>query len=259
MLRHADRVLMMEDDVEMVAGRAADCAICLDDLLVSRKHAVFKAKADGAYVVDLGSRNGILINGVTTPGETKLRHGDRVTIGSHVIQLLDANRERHKTMPRVAPRSDETVPTAPVSPYATATTQTSRDVFGMLFDVADKALAAGRLPDAQSSVEYLSNGLAEALAKGKPVEDATLERASTYLLRIAEATQETLWVDRLLEVYGLAERVPSGETIETLSTLISRLRPASRPALRNYVTRMLQRPLSPADRLRLKRLELLAS
>src|SRR5688500_15095853 len=185
MLRHADRVLMLEDGAELVAGRAADSAICLDDLLVSRRHAVFRTKPDGAYVEDLGSRNGILVNGVTTPGETKLRHGDRVTIGTHVIQLLDASRERHKTMPRMAPRADETVPTAPVSPYATATTQTSRDVFGMLFDVADKALAAGRLPDAQSSVEYLSNGLAEALAKRQVVADLTLEHASGYLLRIA--------------------------------------------------------------------------
>src|SRR5689334_3942252 len=103
MLKLSDRVLMLEDEKEIVVGRAPECHLCLDDLLVSRRHAVFRAKADGAYVEDCGSRNGILVNGAPAPGETLLRHGDRVNVGSHLIQLLDTNRERHKTMPKVAP------------------------------------------------------------------------------------------------------------------------------------------------------------
>jgi pSer/pThr/pTyr-binding forkhead associated (FHA) protein len=260
MLRIDDRILMLEDEVEMVVGRASDCGICLDDLLVSRRHAVFRARPDGAYVEDLGSRNGITINGLAQPGETKVRHGDRIGVGSHVIQVLDANREKHQTLPRVpAGRADETVPTMPVSPHANATTQAGRDVFGMLFDVADKAIGAGRIPDAHSAVEYLSNGLIEALEKGKPVTEPTLDRAASYLLQMAELTKDGRWIDRLLEIYDKAERVPSGTAIETMTALIPRVRAASGVALRGFVQRMLHRPLPPADRLRLKRLELLGS
>jgi pSer/pThr/pTyr-binding forkhead associated (FHA) protein len=256
MLRHADRVLMLEDGAELVVGRASDSTICLDDLLVSRHHAVFRARPDGAYVEDLQSRNGILINGAQTPGETKLRHGDRVAVGSHVFQLLDANREKHSTLPRVAQgRADETVPTAAVNPYATATTQSSRDVFGMLFDVADKALGAGRLPDAQSAVEYLANGLVEALQKGKPVEDATLDRAGLYLVRIGEVTRDARWIERLFEVHGLAEKVPSLDVIEALAAALPRLRSSPGAAVRGFVGRMQQRPIPPTDRTRLVRLE----
>src|SRR5687768_5454688 len=162
MLKLADRVVMLEDGSEVVVGRAADVGICLDDLLVSRRHAVFRCKADGAYIEDCQSRNGILINGAAATGETKLKHGDRVSIGAAVIQLLDANREKHRTLPQMSTgRTDQTVPTPRASPYATATTQNARDVFGMLFDVAEKALAAKRTTDAENAVEYLANGLNE--------------------------------------------------------------------------------------------------
>ena len=262
MLRHQDRMILLEDDAELVAGRAADCAVCIDDLRVSRRHAVFRTKPDGAYVEDLGSRNGILVNGNEAPGETKLRHGDRITIGAHTVQLLDAARERQKTMPRIQPaRGDETVPVAiqNVSPHATATTQTSRDVFGMLFDVADKAFASGRVADAESAVQYLQGGLSEALRKGKPVDEATLARAGAYLLRCAEETQDGAWVDRLLELYGAAERVPSGEMIDRITHAIPRVRATSGVVMRSYISAMLARPLPPADRVRLKRLEVLGT
>lgn len=254
-------MILLEDDAELVAGRAADCAICIDDLKVSRRHAVFRTKPDGAYVEDLGSRNGILVNGSLAPGETKLRHGDRIAIGDNVVQLLDASRERHKTLPRLPgmARGDETVPTRAesASPHSTATTQTSRDIFGMLFDVADKAFGAGRVADAESAVQYLHGGLLEAMHKGKPVEEGTLARAGAYLLRCAEETQDGIWVDRLLELYGAAERVPSSELIDRIGSTIPRVRATSGVAMRSYVTAMLARPLAPADRVRLKRLEAL--
>lgn len=47
-----------------VVGRSSQCNLSLDDALVSRRHAQFTVDAESVHVEDLGSRNGININGV---------------------------------------------------------------------------------------------------------------------------------------------------------------------------------------------------
>ena len=48
---------------EFVVGRSTECQLSLDDPLVSRRHAVLRVRRDGVSVQDLGSRNGVLVNG----------------------------------------------------------------------------------------------------------------------------------------------------------------------------------------------------
>ena len=47
-----------------VIGRSRDCDIVLDDAGVSRKHAEIRPSGDGWTVADLGSTNGVLVNGL---------------------------------------------------------------------------------------------------------------------------------------------------------------------------------------------------
>jgi hypothetical protein len=67
-------------DTGLVLGRSSDCDVVIDDPNVSRRHAEVR-RDDGRYVVaDLGSTNGIELNGrrvQTAP----LRHGDRLLVG----------------------------------------------------------------------------------------------------------------------------------------------------------------------------------
>ena len=63
-------------------GRSRDCDIVLDDVGVSRRHAQVRATPDGWTVEDLGSTNGVLINGQGIRGAQPLRPGDRVELGS---------------------------------------------------------------------------------------------------------------------------------------------------------------------------------
>jgi predicted component of type VI protein secretion system len=64
----------------MVVGRDPNCEISHDDPLLSRRHAEFLAGGDQVRVRDLGSRNGIFVNG-TKAAERALRPGDVVQIG----------------------------------------------------------------------------------------------------------------------------------------------------------------------------------
>lgn len=66
-------------------GRSRDCDIVLDDSSISRRHAEIKPTDDGWAVVDLGSTNGVRLNGRTVSGSQPLQAGDRVELGSTEI------------------------------------------------------------------------------------------------------------------------------------------------------------------------------
>ncbi|MGZ3416497.1 MAG: protein kinase domain-containing protein [Polyangiales bacterium] len=75
--------------VRVVAGRAADAPIRLAsaDTTASRYHAVFDAMPSGVTVIDLDSRNGILVNDEPMRAAI-LQEGDSLTIGDAVFRLV---------------------------------------------------------------------------------------------------------------------------------------------------------------------------
>jgi len=64
----------------LVVGRDPACDITYDDALLSRRHAEFVASGDEVVVRDLGSRNGVFVNGARI-AERTLRSGDIVQVG----------------------------------------------------------------------------------------------------------------------------------------------------------------------------------
>lgn len=73
----------------LIIGRDPACDISeQNDPLMSRRHAAFTADAKHAIVKDLGSRNGILVNGVKMP-QAQLRSGDVVQIGHLQVKFVD--------------------------------------------------------------------------------------------------------------------------------------------------------------------------
>jgi len=66
-------------------GRSGDCEILLEDTGVSRRHAEIRPVADGWTVEDLGSTNGVLVNGQALAGPQALNPGDLVELGSTQI------------------------------------------------------------------------------------------------------------------------------------------------------------------------------
>jgi pSer/pThr/pTyr-binding forkhead associated (FHA) protein len=68
------------DDDEVASGRHPDSDIFLDDVTVSRKHAVFRREGDTFVVRDVGSLNGTYVNRERID-EVALKTGDEVQIG----------------------------------------------------------------------------------------------------------------------------------------------------------------------------------
>jgi pSer/pThr/pTyr-binding forkhead associated (FHA) protein len=66
-----------------VIGRSRECDIVLGDANVSRKHAEIRLIGGGWAITDLGSTNGVRVNGIAVGGAGhQLQSGDQVDIGT---------------------------------------------------------------------------------------------------------------------------------------------------------------------------------
>ncbi len=64
-----------------VIGRSRDCDITLDDANVSRRHAELRQENGGYWIVDLGSTNGVEVNGKRVR-RAELEHDDEIVLGT---------------------------------------------------------------------------------------------------------------------------------------------------------------------------------
>jgi hypothetical protein len=65
-----------------VMGRSRDCDVVLDDPNVSRRHAEVRPSGGSWIVNDLGSTNGIKLNGRRVEGPQSLKRGDVIELGT---------------------------------------------------------------------------------------------------------------------------------------------------------------------------------
>ena len=85
--RQTTRALLVGEDKRTVVsgdpfviGRSRECDLVLDDPNVSRRHVELRREDGGWAVVDLGSTNGIKLNGKRSRGG-RLNPGDEITLG----------------------------------------------------------------------------------------------------------------------------------------------------------------------------------
>ncbi len=123
--------LPLKQDITIL-GRSTENAVYVDDRQASRNHCQVEKFAGGWKVVDLASRNGTRVNGVSV-NQHVLKSGDRIEIGDAVVTFVDAPDETDHRIPGVpraaapaigtpggaSPRMPSTgMPTPPASPHA---------------------------------------------------------------------------------------------------------------------------------------------
>ena len=69
-------------------GRSPDCGIFLDDVTVSRRHAVLVEEDGGFVIEDQESLNGTFVNRRRIDEPTRLDDGDEVQIGKYRLTFL---------------------------------------------------------------------------------------------------------------------------------------------------------------------------
>lgn len=65
-----------------VLGRSRECDVVLDDSSVSRRHAQLRPQGEEWTLEDMGSTNGVRVNGAPVRAPRVLRTGDRIELGS---------------------------------------------------------------------------------------------------------------------------------------------------------------------------------
>lgn len=102
-------------ELDLVFGRDESAEIRVDDKKVSRRHAAFSLKRGKARVRDLGSSNGVRVNGARITDSAVFRLGDRVEIGSFELWLEEEEEPRTSLM-GAPDEVDPLPPTAALDP-----------------------------------------------------------------------------------------------------------------------------------------------
>jgi hypothetical protein len=255
---------------EFVVGRSAECQLSVDDPLVSRRHALFKVGKDGVSVEDLGSRNGVVVNGVKIDSTRDLGDSDKITIGSQDMTL-----HRYEEGSKPAPHDEEyrratqTLGAMSVGELRAGVEPTvadehskggsSRTVnsFRLLGGVADKALAMGRAEEAERILQALLFEILHRAREGGTIDSDAAEHAARYAARLAGATAKGAWVDYVFDLYTVVRRPLPAHIIDELFTVVRKVKTLDLRMLRAYLEELRQQAATfgPTERFLMQRIE----
>ncbi len=283
-LRHANTDLVLAEG-EFVIGRSSTCHLALDDGLVSRRHAVLEIDGARATVRDLESRNGVSVNGTDIRGKHALAHLDRIGIGNQEMVFIDLEGSGGRNAATVDMRKcdfcgylngQRTGPCAGCGrdletgerALEGATMEISLDdqsaghagaALALVGAICDKALALGRVEEAERLLERHLDAVLEALKTGGSTAPGAPERAAEYAEKLAAGKNAKRWLDYLFALGTARATLMPAETVEALHELARSARYNNGGAIRAYLAVLDERGTvtAPADRFRVRRLEAL--
>jgi len=269
---------------QFVIGRSADCQLALDDPLVSRRHALLTVRSDGVTIEDLGSRNGVSVNGLKIDGPRPLSHGDRITIGGQEMVLEGMPEEGVMSVPESiafgGPRSvartarvhhnpegyetredfwtDYTTPGLG-PPSAAPSPQPDRHVnaLTLIGSVADKALAMGRAEEAERILQRSLNDVLVKAREGTVPQPDLAATAAMYAAKLATATGRGSWVNYVFELYTRIDQLVPGTVVDELYSAVRKVKALDMAMMRSYTESLRTRSgsLGPSERFVQQRLE----
>jgi pSer/pThr/pTyr-binding forkhead associated (FHA) protein len=263
-LRHLQHNLELNQG-EFFIGRSAECQLALDDPLVSRKHAMLKVGLDSVTIRDLGSRNGVVVNGTRIDTSRILLDGDRIVIGSQELTLIVSrprlSGEGTRGMKRAVTQTlNSAIPSRAAPPLEPQPESTSRriEAFPVLSTLADKALALGHMDDAERILTPLMMDVLGSAQESRPLPaDETVDRAARYGVRFAAATGKGSWVDYVVKLYTAVRRPCPGPLVEELHSVLRKTSGIDLQALRAYleILRESLETFGPAQKFLVQRIE----
>jgi predicted component of type VI protein secretion system len=137
-----DKRMLAPPESTLVIGRGDEATWCVLDEDLSRTHAEVRRGWDGTRIVDLGSKNGTLVDGVAvgTNGET-LHDGALVELGKVALRFRDPAERQLGAAPKTQAASPKAIrPAADPAPVPPSVTRPSTVPFYLAIFVMVTAL-----------------------------------------------------------------------------------------------------------------------
>jgi hypothetical protein len=272
---------------EFVIGRSSGCHLSIDDASVSRRHAVIRIEAAGVTVADLGSRNGVHVNGKRIEGEHRLHHLDRLAIGNQEMLFVDADQGGHRQAQTSEMRRCEacgamSLSSAEVCEACGASlpggrpslegqtlelrfggpgddASKSQEAFQLIAGIAEKAIAMKSFEKAEQMLAPHLDMMLFRAHRGELYAPEVFDRAVGFALKLAEERSGRRWLHFVFLLHTQTKKLMDAPTIERLHEIVRRVRYTDSRPLKDYLTMLstMEERLKPADRFLVKRLEAL--
>lgn len=273
---------------EFVIGRSSSCSLALDDGLVSRRHAILHVALQELQLEDLGSRNGIAVNGNRVKGRHVLRHLDRVQIGSQELLVLESAKQnaaatlqldacwkcgqlndhsgskcRHcgnvlgtaSTLTGNRPTIEFERPKSESFEESPEETTSVGSSFHLLKTIADKALAMGRFDEAERILGPSLTRVKEDAQRNKEVFPKTRLDGTDFAVRLMDGPKAQEWMAWVLDLHTDLDVVLEKSTIAALHVAARKMKTPPTRYLEAYLRTLSKRSHPPAERFRIKQLE----
>ncbi|HMJ13058.1 MAG TPA: FHA domain-containing protein [Polyangiaceae bacterium] len=192
---------------EYLIGRAPTSDIVVSSARASRTHARLQVNEERVSIEDLGSANGVFVNGRRIAGECGLAAGDRVSIGDDELEFRDVGApspELERTL--VGSQSQPLVPTPPDHVVISGTYPTARSQepehsgFALVGTMAERALLSQRPQDAVNILRHRLLSVLEDARRGDRVAPGMRQAALEYACKLALATRDGKWIEYVLDL-----------------------------------------------------------
>ena len=201
-LHHEDRELVLLPGKYLI-GRSRSCQLVINDEVVSRRHAELEVSQDLKVVLkDLGSHNGVIVNGERVKGGVKkLKNRDRFMIGADTFQIFLANdaldSATQKVVEVVTEAASTVVKRAPA--VLLDETRATHDL-DMVAEAADIAIKAGQYSEAENVLAMHLRGVLADVRGARRTSSAVRDKAFKYAVRLAELTRKFEWFDLAVDL-----------------------------------------------------------
>lgn len=264
MPRYRLRFLLQELELagpEVVLGRSPDCQVTIEDPLVSRRHAIISLEGPHPTISDLGSRNGVRLNGELIAERAVLQNNDRVRLGTQDLVFLVVDPDRSSRMTRATGMIRQCLHCgrpfpgeSPACPHCGTTvgvqTQTAEFdtitglvvepeagwAFQLLGEVVERALNGDRVAEAERALQRAAKEIDERVRNNRGIDAVSLSKLSLFAFRLALLQGRLEWVRWVLDLYKAHSAMVSGDLVDWLEGSAEPFRQAIRAELTLYLT-----------------------
>jgi hypothetical protein len=205
-----------------VIGRSSECAILIEDPQASRRHAIITVGEQRVTIRDLGSRNGVLVNGSDVADDHVLAEDDLILIGHQAMCVAQICRvgqppraiekpTKPTALGRVKVQKRAPLDTAAFADALSGNTTLSQtsplgrpaNAFQMISEAARHAIATGRPEKAEKILEVPLTEVLDMLRAKQDVEGEIIDIAVDGALALVEALPHDRWGEYLGDLYDL--------------------------------------------------------